>query len=84
MLLISHCCCVLAGKEARKGGAGFFIAAASTHYQDLSEEGKSQLKTAADNLNESTKTLGVACRRKKASKIFVKIQKQVFKFLINS
>ena len=76
MLIISL---LAAGKEARKGGSGAFITAASLRYQALDEGEKARLETAAENFTEEG-NLTLAARRKTATKIFKKIQKQVIKF----
>lgn len=68
----------IAGKDARKTGAGSFIKAASLKYQTLNEDEKSKLMESS----EMTKELTISDRKKAGAKIFKKIQKQV-EFIIS-
>ena len=64
----------IAGKDARKSGAGSFITAASLKYQDLDEDEKARL---VEMTCETTKEMTRSEQKKAGAKIFKKIQKQV-------
>ncbi len=70
---MSHFSFNIAGKDARKTGAGSFIKAASLKYQGLNEDEKRKLTESS----EVTKELTITDQKKAGAKIFKKIQKQV-------
>lgn len=70
----------LAGKDARKSGAGSFISAASRKYHNLEEDEKDRLAKAAKE--DVVAEMSVTQRRRMGAKLFRKIEKQVHAYRV--